>query len=400
MNAATCTESGLPLRGLRVCMLTADHAADDDRIFFKEARSLVRFGADVVIVCHSGKTPPADTGGVRFRQFPRRQGWGERFRGVGALAQIAAAERCEIIHCHEPDALAAALRLKQAAGAKVIYDSHESWGANFAQRFPQPFWGAAQAVFEVWEKRLIRRCDAAIGASWAISDYLRAQLPFRPVATLLNVPVAEVFGRAARPAWGDTTILVHDGHLGFDRGLKTMVQAVHQVSRKHKAVLRIVGDVFDEPRAWLDQYVARYGLQGMVERTGWLPYHQVGQNIAVGHIGLIALQKLPNNITTSSNKVFNYLLYGLPFIGPDFRLAKIKLVQEEQCGLLADSSSPGSYAAAISNLIENRDRTVAMGRRAAKASEHKYRWSHMESEMISLYRRVLNHHPSRGSQTA
>jgi glycosyltransferase involved in cell wall biosynthesis len=378
------------MHGLRVCMLTADHAPDDDRIFFKEARSLVRFGADVVIVCHSGKNPPADTGGVRFRQFPRRQGWGQRFRGVGALTRTVAAERYDIIHCHEPDALVAALRLKQATGAKVIYDSHESWGANFAQRFPPPFWPAAQALFEGWEKRLVRRCDAGIGASWAISDYLRAQLPSRPVATLLNVPVAEVFGQAAPRVWGETTTLVHDGHLGFDRGLKTMVKAVHQVSRKHKVVLRIVGDVFDEPRMWLDQYVAQHRLEGIIERTGWLPYQQVGKNIAVGHIGMIALQRLPNNIVTSSNKVFNYMLYGLPFIGPDFRLAKIKLAQEEQCGLLADSSSPDSYAAAISNMIENRDRTLAMGRRAAKASKEKYQWSHMESKMVSLYQRILS----------
>ena len=390
MNVAARTGSSLPLQGLRVCMLTADHPADDDRIFFKEARSLARYGADVVIVCHAGKTPPADNTGVRFRQFPRRRGWGRRFQGVGALAQTAAAESCDVIHCHEPDALAAALRLKQATGAKVIYDSHESWGANFAQRFPRPLWGIAQAVFESWEKRLVRRCDAGIGASWAISDYLQAQMPSRPVATLLNVPVAEVFGQAPPREWGDTTTLVHDGHLGFDRGLKTMVQAVHQVSRKHKVVLRIVGDVFDEPRAWLEQYLAEHRLEGIVERTGWLPYEQVGRNIAVGHIGLIALQRLPNNITTSSNKVFNYLLYGLPFIGPDFRLAKIKLVKEEQCGVLADSSSPESYAAAISNLIEHRDQTLAMGRRAAQASEQKYRWSHMESEMISLYRRLLN----------
>ena len=397
MSVAICTDSVLPLQGLRVCMLTADHPADDDRIFFKEARSLVRFGADVAIVCHASKALPADTGGVRFRQFPKRRGWGERFRGVGALAQTAAAEPYDVIHCHEPDALVAALRLKQASGAKVIYDSHESWGANFAQRFPRPLWGVAQAVFERWEMRLVGRCDAAIGASWAISDYLRAQLPDRPVATLLNVPVAEVFGSAGERVWGDKTVLVHDGHLDFDRGLKTMVQAVHQVSSKHKVVLRIVGDVFDEPRAWLDQYLARHQLEAMVERTGWLPYRQVGRNIAVGHIGLIALQKLPNNITTSSNKLFNYLLYGIPFIGPDFRLAKIKLAREEGCGVLADSSSPESYAAAISDMIEHRDRTLAMGRRAAKASERKYRWAHMEGEMVSLYRRVLDQHPSHGN---
>src|SRR6185369_11938280 len=143
--------TGRPLHGLRVCMLTSDHPADDDRIFFKEARTLVRHGAEVVVVCPDAKAPPGQSDGVRFRQFPKRRGWGERIKSVGQLAATAAAEKFDIIHCHEPDALVAALRLKRATGARVIYDSHESWGANFAQRLPSALWRPAQTLFQTWE---------------------------------------------------------------------------------------------------------------------------------------------------------------------------------------------------------------------------------------------------------
>lgn len=382
------SSDNLPLHGCKVCMLTADHPADDDRIFFKEARSLVKFGADVVLVCHDAKAPPQERGGVDYRQFPKRRGWGQRIRGLDALVRSAGTERYDVIHCHEPDALVAALRLKQAMGAKVIYDSHESWGAVFAQSFPPWLWHTAKRAFQIWEQRLIRQCDAAIGASWAVADFLRPLLPGRPVATILNVPVTDVFRPTSPSPWTETTILVHDGHLGFDRGLRTMVQAVHQVSRRHKVVLRVVGDVFGEPLQWLERYLAEHGITHLVERTGWLPYERVGENVAAGHIGLIAFQKLPNNIVTSSNKVFNYMRYGLPFIGPDFRLAKIKLVNEERCGMLADSSSPASYAQAITHLIENREATLEMGRRARRASETKYQWQHMEVILLELYSKL------------
>lgn len=306
------------------------------------------------------------------------------------LRKVIQGEAFDVIHCHEPDALAVGLRLKKTTGARVIYDSHESWGAVFAQRLPSVLWRGAAAAFQLWERSLLKRCDGAIGASWAIADWLRQHLPADRVATILNVPVPEVFGPAPEWSWGDTTVLCHDGHLGFDRGLKTMVQAVGEVARHHKVVFRIVGDVFNEPRAWLESYVREHRLEGVIQRTGWLPYEQVGRHIGTCHIGLVAFQRLPNNVVTSSNKVFNYMLYGLPFVGPDFRLAKIKLAREERCGRLADSASPASYAQAITRMIEDRKETLAMRERALAASRSKYRWEHMERELVRLYNTVLD----------
>jgi glycosyltransferase involved in cell wall biosynthesis len=133
-----------------------------------------------------------------------------------------------------------------------------------------------------------------------------------------------------------------------------------------------------------------YGLAEIIVRTGWLPYGDVGKALSPCHIGLIALQETPNNIVTSSNKVFNYMLYGIPFIGPQFRLAKRKLVEDIQCGVLADSHSPESYAEAICHMIQDRAGTLKMSQRALNASRTKYRWEHMEPILLELYERVLS----------
>jgi len=250
-------------------------------------------------------------------------------------------------------------------------------------------WDTVAECYRFIEKRWISNCDGAIGASWSITEYLRTILDSCRTETILNVPAVDVFGEGSEREWGETTILCHDGFLGFDRGLKTIVRAAHMVSRKHPVILKIVGDVFNEERSWLEDYLAYHGLGSLVVRTGWLPYPKVGHAIAGCHIGISALQYLPNNIVTSSNKVFNYMMYGIPFVGPAFRLAKIKLVQEEQCGVLADSSSPESYAAAIIHMIEHREDTKRMGQNALRASREKYRWEHMEPRLFSLYERVI-----------
>lgn len=385
MKRSTPKES---ISGVHVCMLTSAHPPDDDRIYFKESRTLAAAGARVTIVCPDGKTMAAPDEGIRISHFVKKGTLAARLLGVAALARRVAELRPDVIHCHEPDALLAALH---AADGKtpVIYDSHEMWGAVVAGRLPEGVWGVAEEVFKGFERRVIADCDGAVGASWAISEYLCETLEASRVETILNVPVAEVFGTAPPRRWGDVTRLCHDGHLSKDRGLRVMVEATRLVARRHRVVLKIVGDVFGAEREWLDEYLRIHRCEGLVERTGWLPYGEVGAALASCHIGLIALQRIPNNIVTSSNKVFNYMLYGIPFVAPEFRLAKQRLVREESCGVLADSASPDSYAQAICRLIEDRDGTEAMSRRAEAASRARYRWEHMEPRLLSLYAKVL-----------
>lgn len=385
------------LTGTRICLASSAHAPDDDRIFFKEARSLVHAGAKVTIVCRGDKSLPEEAFGVRFEVFNAGKRWSGRVLSINELKKRLADGRYDVIHCHEPDSLIAALALKRRSRVKVVFDSHEMWSAVLAETLPKVFASISSRLYKRLERKWVSRCDGAIGASWSITQYLASILGKEKVVTILNAPQVAVFGDMPRAQWGDVTVLCHDGHLTFDRGLKTMAEAVRLVARQHPVRLKIVGDVFGEERRWLDDFISRNGLADTIQRTGWLPYKEVGKAIASCHIGLIGFQRSPNNLVTSSNKVFNYMLYGLPFLGPDFRLSKQKIVREEQCGVLADSSNPTSYANAICQMIENRTETDAMASRALEASRAQYRWEHMEPKLVSFYRELLASDSENGS---
>lgn len=377
------------LTGIRVGMATSGHPADDDRIFYKEARSLARAGADVCVLCARGKPFPERTDGVRFAHYDGGGSLKDRFRTVEPLAQAMVGRHFDIVHCHEPDGLVAALRAKRRTGVKVIFDSHELWAGVAAVRFPKPLWPAAMAVYRAAERRWLAQCDAAIGASEAITEELAAVLGPDRTATLLNVPVADLFGEGGPRGPGEEILLCHDGSLTFVRGLKTMAEAVRRLAARHRVVLKIVGDVFGAEKEWLEAFVARHGLQHAVVRTGWLPYADVGQAIASCHIGLIAFQPTPNHRIAAPNKCFNYLLYGLPVVGPAFPRSHFAVLAREGAAVLADPESPESYAEAISTMIADRAAMQAMSGQARRLSETKYRWHHMEPVLLDLYRRVL-----------
>ncbi len=369
---------------LTVCLLTSGHRPDDDRIYFKEGRSIAKRYRSVVITTAFPDKVPADESRIRFIPFPRREGYRHRLATVRALVEAGVALKPDIIICHEPESLAAAVRIKAKTGCTVIFDSHEMYSASIAERLPKALWDVTEFIARTIEKRYIARCDGAIGASWAISEYLASVIGATRVTTLLNVPASDVFGEQTRSEWGQETIFCHDGHLGFERGLKVMAEAIRIVSRTYPARLKIVGDVFGEERAWLDAFVAEHHLESVITRTGWLPYREVGRQIAECHVGLVCFQKSPNTIVTSSNKVFNYLFCGLPFIGPDYRLSAKQLVQEERCGILADTSDPVKYAEAMMYMIEHREETKIMAERALHASRTRFRWHHMEKELLEF----------------
>ena len=81
------------LTGFRVCMATSSHLADDDRIFFKESRTLVRSGAEVVLLCAQNQKPPARTDGVQFVNYAGGGSKRARLGGIGRLCGGTAGER-------------------------------------------------------------------------------------------------------------------------------------------------------------------------------------------------------------------------------------------------------------------------------------------------------------------
>ncbi len=371
---------------MRICLLSSGHRPDDDRIFYKEAKSLAKKYDDVWIISPHPEKIPKKNEGIKFCSIPHARSLLGRFRSMKKLYETALNLKADIYHCHEPESLMVAIRLKKVLGCKIIFDSHEMYSASFSQRFPEILRNPIISAYKLFERTKIDQCDYTLGASWAIADYLRRIVGPDRTEIILNCALPEIFGKVLERKWEKETIVCHDGHLSFSRGLKTMVKAIEIVRKKYPVKFKIVGDVFGAEKKWLETYITTHNMNGVIERTGWLDYHDVGAAIGECHIGLLALQKLPNHIIAAPNKVFNYMYFALPFVAPNHCLWIDRLSKEEECGLSADSASAISYANAISYLIENRKEATAMGLNARNASEKNYLWTHMEDKLFNVYK--------------
>ncbi len=373
----------------RICHLASGHYPDDDRIFYKEARSLARGGHEVIVIAPRREGIPAEKDGVRFDLVSENRGHLGRLRNLFRIYRAARRWQPQLCHCHEPDSLLVGVWLKRQLGCRLVFDSHELWPGVVARRLPRLLARPAAWLYAQFERALLRRCDAAIGATPAITARLAGSVGEDRTRTLLNVPAVEVFAPPAGAPPEDVFVVCHDGALTFDRGLRVMAAAARLLAEKHRVVFRIVGDVFGPERDWLEAFVREHCLEAVIQRTGWLPYEQVGDALARCHLGLVAFTRKPNHVIAAPNKIFNYLLYGLPFIGPDFMVEVQRMAREDGCCVPADCASPAGLACAIEALVLDRAQYRRLAENARRASAEKYRWQFMEPELLDLYRQVL-----------
>ena len=375
-------------------MFTTAHDPFDDRIFYKESWSLARNGAEVLII-HPKKNGLNDFSSkrnIKFLGYKMGRDFPSRLSHIFSLSKFISELDCEVIHVHEPDALLIAI-LSRKGNVKIIYDSHELWGGVFAGKFPETFWSFSQRLFQFIESEMISKVDGAIGATWGITEYLENFLSPEKVVTILNVPNTEIFGIPGKiyRKLGKEVVICHEGHLNFDRGFKIIVETMKILSDEFDNVyLKIVGDIKNTEKKWVSKLLSN-SKYNWLRMTGWVPYEKVGQELRNCHIGLITFPPHPNHFISAPNKLFNYLLYGIPFVAPDYEKSGMrKVALEDECGILVKEYSSSGFASAISRFLNGEVDYTIMSRNAIKASQEKYRWEHMEVKLIDFYKKVLD----------
>lgn len=400
----------------KICMITSGHSPFDDRILYKEARTLHNNGYETVIVVPAnergnfvdmanGEIVPTDpekmiydADGILIKGFRKYKKRNIRryYEIVKNLIRLAVNEDADIYHCHEGDiSLLVALIVKRVLkkkgrSVKLIYDVHEYWPGVYGRIVKNIFgqW-IIKKIFCLWEKKAIAHCDYVITANQIVRGHILLLDRFAKVTVLLNCPDLKMFPEYKRPI--DEYLLCHEGTLHFKRGLKEMVEIIRKLKNEFPSIkLKIVGDVFNEERKWLAEKVKEYDLKDNIIVTGWQPYYKVGENIAGASIGLIMFHPTPNNMLAGPpNKVFNYMRYGLAIVTTDLPETRL-LINEVDCGFVVGFNDPVKIYRAITMLLRDRQLREKFAANGKQAVADKYNWSHYGKLLIRIYNEVLH----------
>jgi glycosyltransferase involved in cell wall biosynthesis len=175
------------------------------------------------------------------------------------------------------------------------------------------------------------------------------------------------------------------------RGLVEVVGAFALVTQKHPQwELYLVGSF--RPASFEDELKELAQKRGVADRVkfiSWVPYEEKERLSSQASMGLITYLPYANNTSCLPNKLFDYMLVGLPVVASNFPLYE-DVVLPNRCGRIVDPSRPDEIARAMEYLIEHPQEAREMGERGRRAVLETYNWTKESEKLLMIYDAVLN----------
>lgn len=296
-----------------------------------------------------------------------------------ALARAAWHGKTDLIHANDLDTLLAGTILRWRHSARLLYDAHEL--------YPEMVGGVSPLYAGIWrllEHRLIRRADAVItvDASLAVELQRRHRLPRRP-SIVMNCPPLEPAPAATGEA-DDRLLVLYQGALLAGRGLEQLLELVPHLDLRAVLCLRGSGPLLPTLRD-----LARHlGIEARVRFLDPVPPDQLVSRLGGFTIGLIPYLPSTLNIYLSApNKLFEYLMGGLPVVASD--LPEILAIHNRYgFGTLYSLRDPAALVPALNALIADPARMRQCREAALRAARDEFNWAAQERTLLALYRTI------------
>lgn len=307
---------------------------------------------------------------------------------ASAMTRAAVATGAEVVHCHDTDTLSAGAAAAARLKARLVYDAHELYPDMLAEQGPAGTL-AARVYWRQLESRLIPRADSVITVSPDLAEELARRYSVRP-AVLLNVPaleplvpespLREAVCAAGGPLDDSGLLLLYQGVLIGGRGLSRLVAAVARVPG---VTLAVQG--FGPIEAALREQARTCGAEDQVAFLGRAAPEDLHAYACGADAGVVIYERTSlNNLLAGPNKLYAYLMAGLPVLTSDFPGLR-RVVVGESTGLMFDPGDQDSIAGAIGRLRDDAPGRREMAARARAAAERRYNWQTESKVLVRLY---------------
>lgn len=294
---------------------------------------------------------------------------GRRSGGTAGLVKYAAfgartariAQRFQPDWIYASDALSApaAMLVRQLTGARIVYHEHD---------VP----ARANRTTQAWVMRARARLIAGADMLVVPSEGRRASLGSagQRARVVWNCPMTNEVARAAPAAREDIT-LIYAGSISPDRLPASFVRALGLLPRNVR--LRVVGyQTVGAPR-YIDELIAVAREAGVAQRVEFrapvdrrvLMENELGScDIGIATINTVTGDESLRTMAGASNKAFDYMARGLPFLVNTEASWRDMFVSPGYAAA-CDPADPASIAAAVTPLLEHARRSE-MGERARR----------------------------------
>jgi glycosyltransferase involved in cell wall biosynthesis len=230
-----------------------------------------------------------------------------------------------LINCHSLSVLGIGNYFKIFRKIPLIYDAHELETEVEGAR------GIKKTIGKFLESIYIRYVDELIVVSNSIEGWYKTKYPELQISTVRNVPYyfelntkSNLLREKFRIGTGQI-VFIYQGLLSPSRGVDIILDTFRQVSDQYHIVFMGMGEMVDE----IKELETRYG---NIHFLPAVPPSEIHLYTSSADVGIHLIQNTClNHFYCSPNKIFEYLLYGIPQIISNFP-DMMRVLDNDKCG--------------------------------------------------------------------
>jgi glycosyltransferase involved in cell wall biosynthesis len=401
----TFSVSGQPLAGKRVLMVVENLPLPFDRRVWHEARTLTAAGAEVSVICPTGKGHEARyecLEGVHIHRHPLPL---EAEGALGFVLEYGAAllwqswlawkilftRGFDVIHgCNPPDLIFLVAWQFRLLGKPFIFDHHdicpELYEAKFGRR------GGLWRLM-VWLEKLTfhtARVSIATNHSYRAIAIERGGMRPEDVLVVRSGPdIARLKRVDPVPAWrnGRAHMVGYVGVMAEQEGIDLLIEAVRHIVRDHgREDIQFVLVGGGPSLARLQAMAHHEGLADYITFTGRAPDQELFEVLSTMDIGVNPDRVNVMNDKSTMNKIMEYMAMGKAMVQFDVTEGRYSA---QDASLYAKPNDPADMAGKILELIDDPARRTAMGEYGRRRVESELGWHRQIAPLIAAYAKAL-----------
>jgi glycosyltransferase involved in cell wall biosynthesis len=376
-----------------VCACVVSDLTFDARVW-KEARSLAAAGHRVALLgCRYDLPAPAWRRDGSIDVFEVSLGTRSRVSVSGRARTLlrlwleilrtrARAYHAHNIHVGPPAWVASRLRR-----ARLVYDAHELYGEAHG---PHLLGRIASFSTGAVERFLASQSDHVITTNRSRARFLEERYGREHVVVLENVPALRQTVEPLDPGFprGAPVLLYQGGIYAEGRAFRETIQALRELPGVEFVV---VGFGRDADLQLIRRWAEDEQVSDRVHLLPPRPYEELVRTAAAASVGLVPIRPLNfANTTGDTNKLFEYLMAGLPVVASDLpEIRRVVRSGDPPVGEVFDVSSPASIAKAVRRVLADDQVYEARRREARRLAVERYNWEAQEPKLLDVYRSAL-----------
>ena len=396
---------GADLTARRILIIVENLPVPFDRRVWLEARTLRAAGADVAVICPTGKGFDARyeyLEGIHIYRHPLP------FEAKGALGYLVEYGSAlfwesllawkvffrhgfDVIHgCNPPDLIFLVALQFRPFGRRFLFDHHdinpELYEAKFGKR------GFFWRLMLLLERLTFATASVSIATneSYRRIALERGKMPAEDVFIVRSGPdLTRVKPVAPNLVWknGRDHLVAYVGVMGDQEGIDLLLASVdHLVHKKQRADIQLVLVGGGSSLPALREMSARMGLSDYVTFTGRAPDDALFEILSTADVCVNPDRVTPMNDKSTMNKILEYMAFGKPIVQYELTEGRYSAADS---ALYAQPNDPIDFATQIENLLADPKLRARMGAIGHDRVVRLFAWPHQTGPLVGAYLRLF-----------